>query len=117
VSTERTKRVVVAKSVDEAVLKLQPVIEGKEGVFDLAAEPGSGKTSVLPFRFPSKKVVVAMPTPFDAWSAYQMATGDAMLKLKGLTLGAKANVCYTDSYLAANMLLSGFFGVRRYDRR
>jgi len=108
VSAERTRRVVTAKSMEDAVAKLQPVVSGGEGVFDLTAEPGSGKTSVLPFRFPAKRVVVAMPTPFDAWSAFQMATGDAMLRLKGLTLGVGKRVCYTDSYLAANMLLSGF---------
>jgi len=108
VSAERTRNHVIVKSVDDAVAKLQPVVLGGEGVFDLTAEPGSGKTSVLPFKFPTKKVVVALPTPFDAWSAFQMATGDAMLKLKGLTLGKNKNVCYTDSYLAANMLLSNF---------
>lgn len=108
ITAHRTREHVIVKSVDDAVSKLQPVVSGGEGVFDLTAEPGSGKTSVLPFRFSDKKVVVAMPTPFDAWSAFQMASGDAMLKLKGLTLGTHAGVCYMDSYLAANMVLSGF---------
>lgn len=108
ISAHRTREHVIVKSVDDATSKLQPVVNGGEGVFDLTAEPGSGKTSILPFRFVGKKVVVAMPTPFDAWSAYQMASGDAMLRLKGLKLGTHEDVCYMDSYLAANMLLSGF---------
>lgn len=108
VSAKRTRDVVIAKGVDDACLKLQPAVEGCDGVFDLSSEPGSGKTSVLPFKFPSKRVVVALPTPFDTWSAYQMATGDCMLKLKGLRLGKEEKVCYMDSYLAANMVLSGF---------
>jgi len=110
VSARKTRDVVIAKSVDDAVLKLKSVVDGGEGVFDLAAEPGSGKTSVLPFKFPSKRVVVALPTPFDAWSAFQIASGPATLKLKGLTLGDNEGVCYMDSYFAANMLLSGFVG-------
>lgn len=109
ISSKRTREVVVAKNVEDAVSKLRSIVDGGEGVYDLASEPGSGKTSVLPFKFPSKKVVVALPSPFDAWSAYQMATGKACLRLKGLSLGDKSTgVCYTDSYLAANMILSSF---------
>jgi len=109
VSSKKTREVVIAKSADDAALKLRSIVNGGEGVFDLSSEPGTGKTSVLPFKFPSKRVVVALPTPFDAWSAFQMATGKASLRLKGLTLGDKdSRVCYTDSYLAANMVLADF---------
>nr|DAZ92383.1 TPA_asm: P3 protein [Pecan associated jivivirus 2] len=107
--TEAVRRHVFVKSADEADKILQPVVAGSEGVFDLTAEPGTGKTSVLPFRFPSKKVIVALPTPFDAWAAFQIATGACRLKLKGLQLGqTTANVTYTDSYLAAKALMSNF---------
>lgn len=109
VSAQRTRDYVYARDVDDAALKLVPAVSGCDGVFDLAAEPGSGKTSQLPFKFETKKVVVAMPTPFDAWNAFQMATGGCHLKLKGLHLGdPDASVCYTDSYLASNMVLSGY---------
>lgn len=109
VSAQRTREFVYARNIEDATLKLAPAVSGCDGVFDLASEPGSGKTSVLPFKFESKKVVVAMPTPFDAWTAFQMATGDCHLKLKGLRLGnPDTSVCYTDSYLASNMVLSGY---------
>lgn len=109
VSAHRTREFVVAKDAEHAAGLLEPVVAGGEGVFDLTAEPGTGKTSVLPFKFHDKKVVVAMPTPFDAWSAFQMATGACSLRLKGLRLGdTSSNVCYTDSYLAANMVLSNY---------
>lgn len=102
------KEALYAKTVDDAQARLEPVVAGGEGVFDLVAEPGTGKTTVLPFRFPSKRVVVALPTPFDAWSAYNTASGPAKLKLKGLSLGKEERVCYMDSYMAANMVMSGF---------
>jgi len=108
VEAGRRKDAVYVKSVDEAQSTLEPVVAGGEGVFDLVAEPGTGKTTVLPFRFPTKRVVVALPTPFDAWNAFNTASGPAMLKLKGLSLGKHRQVCYMDSYLAANMVLSGF---------
>lgn len=107
-STTAKREAVYAKTVDDAQAKLEPVVAGGEGVFDLVAEPGTGKTTVLPFRFPSKRVVVALPTPFDAWSAYNTASGPAKLRLKGLNLGKDELVCYMDSYMAANMLMSGF---------
>lgn len=97
-----------ARTMEEAVSHLEPVVAGGEGVFDLTSEPGTGKTSVLPFKFPTKLVVVVLPTPFDAWSAYNMATGPCRLCIKGLTLGGtRAPVTYTDSYKASEMLLSG----------
>ena len=107
-SASARREAVYARTVDDAQAKLEPVVAGGEGVFDLVAEPGTGKTTVLPFRFPSKKVVVALPTPFDAWSAYNTASGPAKLRLKGLKLGKDERVCYMDSYMAANMIMSGF---------
>lgn len=109
IGVSNVRKHVFVRTIDEAVAQLEPVVAGQEGVFDLTAEPGTGKTSVLPFRFSSKKVVVALPTPFEAFSAYQMATGSARLRLKGLTLGPLgANVVYTDSYLAAKALMSNY---------
>nr|WBU76181.1 P3 protein [Grapevine associated jivivirus 1] len=113
VQTQDARNHVFARTIDEAQKFLEPVVAGGEGVFDLTAEPGTGKTSTLPFRFPSKIVVVALPSPFDAWSAFQMATGKANLKLQGLSLGpSDAKVTYTDSYLAAKAVLSGYL---KYD--
>lgn len=105
VETQKQRNIVLVTSVDDATKRLEPVVSGGTGVFDLSAEPGTGKTSVLPFRFPTKKVVVAMPTPFDAYSAFNMATGPCTLKLKGLRLGNSDAVVYTDSYMAAAMVL------------
>lgn len=109
VVAEKKREAVYVRDMDDAAGKLQKVVSGGEGVYDLIAEPGTGKTTVLPFRFPGSRVVVALPTPFEAWSAFNTAAGEASLKLKGLTLGKKdARVCYMDSYLAANMVLSGY---------
>nr|DAZ92375.1 TPA_asm: P3 protein [Pecan associated jivivirus 1] len=109
IQANRARSHVFVRSADEAASKLQPVVDGAEGVFDLTAEPGTGKTSILPFRFPSKRVIVALPTPFDAWSAFQIATGDCKLKIKGLQLGSNdCNVTYTDSYMAAKALLANY---------
>jgi hypothetical protein len=109
VQCQSVRNHVFASSVDDACAKLEPAVAGREGVFDLTAEPGTGKTSVLPFRFETKKVVVALPTPFEAWNAFNMATGDCRLVVQGLDLGpAGSNVVYTDSYLAAKALLSKF---------
>lgn len=109
VQAEEKREAVFVRDMDDATGKLKAVVDGGEGVYDLVAEPGSGKTTVLPFRFPDSRVVVAMPTPFEAWSAFNCATGDACLRLKGLTLGRpRSKVCYMDSYYAANMVLSGF---------
>ncbi|BDF97670.1 P3 protein [Aspergillus lentulus jivivirus 1] len=109
VVAEKKRDAVYVRDMADATSRLRKVVEGGEGVYDLTAEPGTGKTSVLPFRFPDSKVVVALPTPFDAWSAFNTATGKSALKLKGLTLGnINANVVYMDSYMAANMVLSGF---------
>lgn len=109
VKSQSTRNHVFVKTVDEATTKLEAAITGKQEVFDLTAEPGTGKTSVLPFRFPTKRVIVALPTPFDAWNAFNMATGACSLKLKGLSLGStSSNVVYTDSYMAAHALLSNY---------
>lgn len=107
VKTQKMRASVFFKSADEAAGKLQPIVEGQEGVYDLCALPGTGKTSVLPFRFPTKRVLVASPTPFDAWSAYNMASGECALRLKGLSLGKGSQVVYTDSYYASNLVLTG----------
>lgn len=109
VKAQTARNHVFVSTVDEAATKLEAAINTGADVFDLTAEPGTGKTSVLPFRFPSKKVIVALPTPFEAWNAYTMATGTASLRIKGLRLGPKdAQVVYTDSYLAAAALLSNY---------
>jgi hypothetical protein len=109
VTAQRARAHVFARDVDDAASKLESAVEGGDGVYDLASEPGAGKTSVLPFRFGSKKVVVALPTPFEAWAAFQMATGRCSLRLKGLRLGEEhSSVCYMDSYMAANMVMSEF---------
>lgn len=112
VKAQRMRNHVYASSVDEAMARMEPIVQGGEGVFDLCSEPGTGKTSVLPFRFPSKRVVVALPTPVDAWNAYNMATGKCQLSIKGLKLGSDKQVTYTDSYMAAAAVLSG---VMEYD--
>jgi len=112
VKTQKVRNHVYASSIDEAMARMQPVVEGGEGVFDLCSEPGTGKTSVLPFRFPTKRVIVALPTPVDAWNAYNMATGPCQLSIKGLKLGTDNKVVYVDSYMAAAAILSG---IMEYD--
>lgn len=112
VKAQKVRNHVYASSVDEAMSRMEPIVEGGEGVFDLCSEPGTGKTSVLPFRFPTKRVIVTLPTPVDAWNAYNMATGPCQLSIKGLKLGSDNRVVYTDSYMAAAAVLSG---IMEYD--
>jgi len=94
-------------SLDAAVAAVNQNQASGNQRFSLSAEPGAGKTTVLPFRFPSSRVLVVLPTGFDAWCAYKTATGVANLRLVDKRIDNRSKVTYLDSYMAAHMLLKG----------
>nr|QIJ25703.1 P3 [Grapevine associated jivivirus 2] len=73
-------------------------------VFGLTAEPGSGKTTVLPFSFTSSKVAVVLPTGFDAWSAFKTASDVANLMTLSKVIKNGSHVTYFDSYSMASTM-------------
>jgi len=107
--------------VDEPVLKLE--LEGsshfrsigdaieyaektafKQPAVSLSVEPGSGKTTVFPFTFKTSRVGVVLPTGFDAWAAYSLASQEANIKTGAKCVDKGSRVTYMDSYTAGFLI-------------